>query len=239
MKTALVAFSLALALPFSSYAQEKNKEKAPSPLRQIEDVEGLPRVLLIGDSISIGYTLPTRKLLEGKANVHRPQANCGPTTLGLANLDAWLDSGGAGKKWDVIHFNWGLHDLKYQPPSGKGLADPKDPTSKQQVPPGEYEKNLRQLVDRLQKTGAKLIWRNTTPVPEGADGRVPGDAAKYNAIAAKIMEEKGVPTQDLYRFCQERLAEIQRPANVHFTPEGSQALAEQVAAEIEKALANN
>ena len=240
MKTSLAAFSLTLALalpiPAAAQANQKKETKAPSPLEQIEDVEGLPRVLLIGDSISIGYTLPTRALLEGKANVHRPKANCGPTTAGLANLDAWLESGGAGKKWDVIHFNWGLHDLKYQPPSGKGLADPQDPTSKQQVPPAEYEKNLRQLVDRLQKTGAKLIWRNTTPVPEGSAGRVPGDAAKYNEIAAKIMKEKGVPTQDLFRFCMERLAEIQRPANVHFTTEGSQALAEQVAAEIEKAL---
>ena len=46
------------------------------------------RVLLIGDSISIGYTLPTRKLLEGKANVQRIPTNGGPTTNGLKNLSA-------------------------------------------------------------------------------------------------------------------------------------------------------
>lgn len=231
----LLTTVLALTLPLAAAAQTE-KPKAPSPLAQIEDVEALPRVLLIGDSISIGYTLDVRQLLAGKANVHRPKANCGPTTLGLAHLDAWLESGGAGKKWDVIHFNWGLHDLKYQDANGKGLADPKDPSSKQQVPPADYEKNLRLLVDRLQKTGAKLIWRNTTPVPDGSAGRVPGDAAKYNAIAAKIMGEKGIPTDDLFTFAQERLAEIQRPANVHFTPEGSRALAGQVAEVIEKAL---
>ena len=69
---------------------------------------GLPRVLLIGDSISIGYTLPTRELLDGKANVHRIPTNGGPTTRGLEQLDRWLGD----SRWDVIHFNFGLHDLK-------------------------------------------------------------------------------------------------------------------------------
>jgi acyl-CoA thioesterase-1 len=35
-------------------------------------VEGLPNVLVLGDSISIGYTLFVRELLEGKANLYRP-----------------------------------------------------------------------------------------------------------------------------------------------------------------------
>jgi len=68
---------------------------------------GLPRVLLIGDSVSVGYTLAVRKELEGKANVHRPPSNCGSTKIGMRDLDKWLGVG----KWDVIHFNWGLHDL--------------------------------------------------------------------------------------------------------------------------------
>ena len=125
----------------------------------------------------MGYTLQVRELLKGKANVHRPPTKCGPTIKGLAALDDWLKVGGQGKKWDVIHFNWGLHDLKYMGPNGKNLADPKAKTSRKQVPPVEYEKNLRELVKRLKKTGARLIWRNTTPVPEGARGRVPGDSA--------------------------------------------------------------
>ena len=43
---------------------------------------------------------------------------------------------------------------------------------------------------RPKETGAKLIWRTTTPVPQGAAGRVPGHAAKYNQIAAAIMENR-------------------------------------------------
>ncbi|MFT5469404.1 MAG: hypothetical protein ACI8UO_004525 [Verrucomicrobiales bacterium] len=238
--TFVLSFALCAFGPAVLNAQDAGKKKKKKPsgaMAPVEDVAGLPRVLLIGDSISIGYTVPVQQLLKGKANVHRPRANCGPTTSGIANLDAWLKTGGEDKKWDVIHFNWGLHDLKYMGPNGGNLADPKAADSKQQVPPAEYEKNLRALVERLEATGAKLIWRNTTPVAEGTKGRVPGDSAKYNAIAAKIMEEKGIPTDDQFTFASERLEEIQLPANVHFKPEGSKALAGQAVIAITKALA--
>lgn len=205
-------------------AQPRQKKVNPV-MAPITDVPGLPRVLLIGDSISIGYTLPVRAALQGKANVHRPPANCGPTTTGLQQLDQWLGD----KKWDLIHFNWGLHDLKYMGPNGGNLADPKAASSHQQVPPAEYEKNLRKLVSRLQKTGAILIWRNTTPVPPGAKGRVVGDSVKYNAIAAKVMTEAGIETDDLYSLAKSHMDKIMRKANVHFTPEGYQMLAKEAA----------
>jgi acyl-CoA thioesterase-1 len=159
--------------------------------------------------------------------VHRPKANCGPTTRGLEHLDAWLGDG----KWDLIHFNWGLHDLKFINEKGQ-----RDLSGKQQVPPAEYEKNLRTLVQRLKATGATLIFATTTPVPKGASGRIPGDSAKYNEIARKVMQDGGVAIDDLYGFALPRLKEIQRPADVHFTPEGSKALAGQVAKSIVEAL---
>lgn len=216
-------------------AATKKPKRTPKPhpaMARVVDVPGLPRVLLIGDSISIGYTVPVRTLLKGTANVHRPLTNCGPTTKGLAEIEAWLGS----EKWDVIHFNWGLHDLKYVGPNGKNLADPKAPDSRQQVPPAAYEANLRKLVTRLKKTDAKLIWRATTPVPKGAAGRVVGDAARYNRIAATIMKENNIPTDDHYTFAMQQLSQIQRPANVHFTPEGSQELAKHAVAAIRRAL---
>lgn len=198
------------------------------PLKQVEDVEGLPRVLLIGDSISMGYTLQVREMLKGKANVHRPPTNCGPTIKGLEQLDSWLEVGGKEKKWDVIHFNWGLHDLKYIGSKGDKIADAKAKTSRQQVSPEDYEKNLRELVKRLQKTKARLIWRNTTPVPKGARGRIPGDSVKYNEIAAKVMKDAGIEIHDLYSYAFKNTAKIQRKADVHYTPEGSKALASEV-----------
>jgi len=158
---ATAAALLMAATTADAGAKKPRKRRLNPAMAPVEDKQGLPRVLLIGDSISIGYTVPTRKALEGKANVHRPQANCGPTTRGLQAIDQWLGDG----KWDVIHFNWGLHDLKYISAKG-GLTDVDK--GKQQVPIGQYEANLEKLVLRLKKTGAKLIWASTTPVPEGA-----------------------------------------------------------------------
>lgn len=205
-------------------------KKQPNPaFAPIVDEPGLPRVLLIGDSISIGYTLPTRELLKGKANVHRIPTNGGPTTNGLANIDKWLGD----SKWDVIHFNWGLHDLKYIDEK-KDRVDPAK--GKIQVPLDEYESNLRKLVQRLKQTGAKLIWCTTTPVPKGSDARIPGDEEKYNAAAARVMQAENVAVNDLCAFAKPQMDKIGLPANVHYSPEGSKVLASKVAEAITKQL---
>ena len=66
--------------------------------------------------------------------------------------------------------------------------------------------------------------------------RAKGDAAIYNRAAVKIMKNHGVAINDLYSFALPRLNEIQRQSNVHFTPQGSQQLAERCAKSILKAL---
>jgi len=225
IRDALIVLLALLALPAVTAAARKAFE-------QIEDKPGLPRVLLIGDSISIGYTLQTRARLKDVANVHRPAANCGPTTRGLEHLDAWLGEG----DWDVIHFNWGLHDLKYIGEGSDKLVPVDTPGAHQQVPIDAYEKNLDTLVRRLKKTGAKLIWRNTTPVPPGARGRVVGDSAKYNEAALRVMKKHDVQVHDMFSFVKPRVKELMRPANVHFTPKGNDALADEVAGVIKQAL---
>ena len=203
------------------------------PMDPTIDDPTLPRVLLIGDSISIGYTAGVRELLHGVANVHRPLTNCGPTTKGLQELDKWLGD----RPWDVVHFNFGLHDLKYMGPNGENLADPKAADSAQQVPLEQYKANIAEIVERLRLTGAELIWRNTTPVPEGAKGRVVGDSAIYNNAVKRIMAENAIPTDDMFAYSIARQNEIQRKADVHFTPEGSRFLAEKVSENIREALA--
>jgi lysophospholipase L1-like esterase len=192
-------------------------------------VSTLPQVMIIGDSISIGYFKPTQQLLQGKADVYHNPGNAQHTAHGLKNLNAWL----AGSHWDVIHFNHGLHDLKYVNDRGKNVPVAQ---GHPQIPLDQYEKNLEELVKRLKKTGAKLIFATTTPVPEGTGIRVKGDAQKYNEVALKVMKKHHVTVNDLYAYALPRLAEIQRPQNVHFHPEGSKRLAEQVAQSIIKKL---
>lgn len=215
--------SLSPAVAQDAKAPLTKPKAAPNPsLVPVEDVAGLPRVLLIGDSISMGYTLPVRKLLEGVANVHRIPQNGGPTKNGVANIEKWLGTG----KWDVIHFNWGIHDLKFMP------------DGKRQVEAADYETNLRKLVTRLKQTGAKLIWATTTPIPKGPliPPREFGKVAEYNAIAAKVMKDEGVTINDLNAWITPKLAEMQKPQDVHYHDAGSDYLAQKVAQEIKTAL---
>lgn len=234
---ALFTMAACLGLAGSLSAQDppakKKAKRTPNPAFQpVEDVAGLPRVLLIGDSISIGYTVPVRELLAGKANVHRIPVNGGPTSRGVAHLAEWLGD----SPWDVIHFNFGLHDLVYMGPDGKRGVDPDLPGARHQVALPDYEKNLTQIVALLKTTGAKLIWCNTTPVPEGTGSRVADESVSFNEVAAVVMEKAGIPVNDLHRHASARLGEVQIPANVHFTEAGSRYLAEKVAGEIEKVL---
>jgi lysophospholipase L1-like esterase len=235
------AFNLLFVAAFLSSAalSQEPKPKAKKPAANpafaiVEEVSGLPRVLIIGDSISIGYQEPLREALKGKANVHRPMTNCGPTTRGVEQIDAWLGSDNSEKgKWDVIHFNFGLHDVRHFDDQAKATDADK---GHRQVSDADYEKNLEQLVARLKRTGAKLIFCTTTPVPAGSPGRIQGDEVKYNEIALRVMKKHGVAIDDLYAFALPRLSEIQLPANVHFKPEGSKQLASHVASSITKAL---
>lgn len=178
----------------------------------VKDDPKLPRVLLIGDSISRGYTLPVRQLLAGKANVHRAPENCGPTANGLKKLSIWLGGG----KWDVIHFNFGIHDRKTALP--------------------DYEARLESIAAQLKATGAKVFWAHTTPVAEGGmKDASDADLIARNAAAAKVMQKHGIAVDDLHGWVKSDLVKYQNPNDVHFNAAGYERLAERVARVIETA----
>lgn len=193
----------------------------------------LPRVLIIGDSISIGYTKDVQQLLNGKAAVTRIRGNGGNTGRGLQNIDKWLGD----KHYDVIHFNWGLWDLCYRHPESKTQGKRDKKRGIITATPEQYSQNLTKLVARLKQTKATLIWANTTPVPPLEAGRHEGDGKKYNAIAEKVMKANGIVVNDLHVAILPHMSKYQvGPGNVHFKPEGSKLLAEQVAKAISNAL---
>ena len=198
---------------------------------EIASAQEKSRVLILGDSISMGYTPVVARILKEECTVIRPhkndrQENCQGTTYGVNNIDRWLEMDGG--KWDIIHFNFGLHDIKRVHPETKKNSN--DPSHPNQADLKTYEKQLRSIVEKLKKTGAKLIFATTTPVPSGVrPHRDSDDPGKYNDVALKIMKENDIPVNDLYKFASSRLAEIQKPNNVHFTPEGSRQLGEHVA----------
>ena len=190
----------------------------------------LPNVLIIGDSISIGYTRPLKDILQGKANVMRNPGNALDSGNGLEKLDEWLGD----TKWAVIHFNHGLHDLKYVDEKGNNQNTKEN--AHIQIPLEKYKQNMEAIVARLKKTGAKVIFATTTPYPAGVKPlRIPKDAEKYNEVALGIMKEHDVVVNDLYTYVLPQREALQKPRNVHFTDEGSKSLAQEVA----KYLLNN
>ena len=208
----------------------KKTRKRP-PVKNATNQEGIPNALILGDSISIAYTPLVVKKLKGKVNVTRPRANCGDTNRYRSALAKWLGD----KKWDVIHFNVGLHDLCYRHPDSKVQGNRDKVNGSIAVPIDEYEQNLEKIVTTLKATGAKLIWASTTIVPEGEAGRIVGDEVKYNLVAEKIMKKHGVEIDDLRELSGTFPASYFRgPGDVHFTPEGSGKLADQVAASIKR-----
>jgi len=191
----------------------------------------LPNVLIIGDSISIGYTPFVIKQLEGKANVSRVNTNCGDTNKGLKNIKQWLGD----TKWDVIHYNFGLHDLCYRHPDSKVSGNRDKVNGKIAVPLDQYRNNMEIITETLKATDAKLIFALTTVVPEGEAGRFAGDEIKYNGAAAKVMKKYGVAINDLHALSSSFKKDMfVRSGNVHYTKKGSGKLGTQVSSLIEK-----
>lgn len=237
----------------STFAKEQAEDawkklvRSPRSLKRpafqfVENNPKLPNVLIYGDSISIAYTKATRDALKGKVNTYRLYCNGGDSASFIKKMDNMHTTmkdkklkGNWDFDWDVIHFNVGLHDLKYM--KGRKLDRV---NGKQAISPEDYEKNLRSIVAYLKKSApkAKLIFVTTTPVPEGEAGRIAGDAAKYNQIALKVlMDHPEIMVNDLYAFTKPQHKKWwTKPGNVHFNSAGATAQGKESARVIEQAL---
>ena len=214
--------------PGSPELDEVGKRASGVPFHSGSIKETLPNVLVIGDSIAIGYFKFVQDDLRDRANVFCIPENGQGTTHALARLDGWLGC----RKWDLIHFNFGLHDLKrvQRPGTDLNSDSPEDP---HQASVGVFGSNLGELTSRLLATEALLVFATITPVPEGVSPyRDPADVYQYNDVAVSIMEKKGVMVNDLFRIVSRGPGNMQKKANVHFTEAGSRILASAVVSKI-------
>ena len=182
----------------------------------------LPGVILIGDSIRMGYQAAAAGTLSGTAEVWGPEQNGGNSRNLLAHLDEWV----FGREAAVVHINCGLHDLRKEFGAGE-----------QAVPPEEYGRNVRRILERLKgEFRGRVVWAATTPVDEELHHRNKGfdrfeaDVELYNRIASEIASELEIPIDDLFsvvvRAGKERLLQQD---GVHFTREGYELLGRNVA----------
>lgn len=196
----------------------------------------LPNVLIYGDSISIGYTPTVREELFGKANVFRFHKNGQSSNKMIPFMEKMRTTmfqphleGGWDFDWDVIHFNVGLHDLKYVK---NGKLDKVNGRQVNSI--AKYKENLHGICQYLMKEypKAQLIFATTTAVPdEGADGRFTGDSVKYNKAAREVLTDyPQITVNDLYAFTKPNAAEWYiKPENVHYNHTGKKAQGKEVA----------
>ncbi|WP_445738682.1 SGNH/GDSL hydrolase family protein [Mariniflexile sp.] len=191
-----------------------------------------PKVLIIGDSISIGYTPFVEKHFSGDAIIRHNPGNAQHTGTGLENINAWIGDG----DWDVIQFNWGLWDLCYRHPDSKVQGNRDKMNGKITCDIDAYKTNLDSIVSILKrKTKAKLIFVTTTYVPENEAGRFQDDVLKYNEAAKAIMKKHSVIVNDIYEqsvFIHKKYGK--GSTDVHYTKKGYKKLGKLIAVFLEK-----
>ncbi|WP_223552128.1 SGNH/GDSL hydrolase family protein [Aestuariivivens sp. NBU2969] len=154
------------------------------------------RILIIGDSISIGYTPFVKQRLNTKAFVEHNPGNAQHTGTGLKNIDKWIGEG----HWDIIQFNWGLWDLCYRHPDSKVYGNRDKTKGTVTFSLETYASNLDTIVRKIkEKSSAKLIFVSTSYVPKEEVGRHAIDAKKYNKAAKAVMKKYGVMVIDIYK----------------------------------------
>ncbi|AWW32714.1 SGNH/GDSL hydrolase family protein [Echinicola strongylocentroti] len=190
-------------------------------------VQKKAKVLIIGDSISIGYTPFVQGNLENIAEVVHNPGNGKHTGNGLIHVEEWLGD----TDWDVVQFNWGLWDLCYRNPTStvQGNRDKVNGDITYSIE--EYASNLDALVKKIKtKTDAKLIFVTTTYVPENEAGRFPEDPIRYNEVAKKVMKENNVMINDIYQSSISIHHEYGKGNDdVHYTPSGYEKLGKEIA----------
>lgn len=239
-----IALGLCLAIPFSAAFANYGPAERESiewcdiwlPHANVTDAK-LPRVLLIGDSITRGYYPAVEKRLGGKACVGRLATSAfASDPMLLDEIALVLDH----QAFDVIQFDNGMHGWKHTE--------------------AEFRAAFPKLVATLRQhaPNAKLLWANTTPLQSGADMAEPATAesknvergrlmlkedlsgrsnvriAERNAIALEIMKPLGIAVVDLNTPMQGH-PEFYN-GDVHFNDRGIAIQADLVAAAIEKAL---
>lgn len=184
----------------------------------------LPRILLIGDSITNGYLEPVRKALEGKANI---DAWITPTSQGDKRLPSIVEDILKQHDYAIVHFNLGLHGWQ-----------------KGRIPEGQFEPLTHALVEGLKKGApkAKLIWATITPVTvKGEPGKLNPEIQptidEHNAMALKVMKEEGVAINDLGGLMMKNLP-LAAGDMFHWKKEGMALIVEQVVQALTAALKN-
>jgi lysophospholipase L1-like esterase len=194
------------------------------------------QVVLIGDSIRMGYQDVVARELADVADVWGPAENGGTTPNVLVFLHAWVLN--RQPPPDLVHINAGLHDLKTIYYGGRQNV----------VPLAHYRRNVETLLATIrERTAARILWATTTPIvfarthaahAQWRDfDRYEEDIVAYNRAAVAVCRRLRVPVNDLYDAVMRAGHEpLLNQDGVHFTDEGREFLGQTVARNIRQSL---
>ncbi len=195
-----------------------------------------PKILIIGDSISGGYTPFVKEYFKDIAIVSHNPGNAGHSGMGLENIREWVGD----EDWDIIQFNFGLWDLCYRHPDSKLTGNRDKVTGKITFSIDEYAANLESIVTILKEiSNARLIFVTTTYVPEYEGGRFKKDVRKYNKAAKAVMKKHAVMVNDIYK---ESIAIHKKNGigsdDVHYKKEGNEQLSKIISDYLNREISN-
>lgn len=181
----------------------------------------MKNVLLIGDSIRMGYDKAVKKTLEGKAKVYFPDENCRFTSYILRYIHeykALIKDGDV----DILHWNAGLWDCLR-------LFEEEPHT-----PLDIYSYYIERVCERIKKLfpNAKVIFATSTRVQSEKMGknfkRYNEEIEKYNEVAVAVVKKYGFTVNDLYAVSASLPEEAHSDPVHYYTPIGTEVFTNQV-----------
>lgn len=184
----------------------------------------MKRVLLLGDSISMGYREHVRELLAGEADVQYMEENGRFAKYTMWAANQWIRNNGAP---DIVHWNNGIWDITIEPPLEGSFT-----------PLPDYITALSRMIGMFRSAGVSTVIFATTTYshPEGSAMRPEAAIDLYNASAAALMACEGVEVNDLGGFQRKHLEEFLCEDGLHLNEKGYSACAQQVADAIRRHL---
>ena len=183
----------------------------------------MKKVILIGDSIRIGYDKYVKAALAGKAEVFYPlKDNCRFAQYVLRSVSDWQKDEGWGNDADLVHWNAGLWDTL------RLYGD--EPLT----PPEMYGLMIKRIDKRLRYLfpNAKLVFATSTRVLEEKYGpnfkRYNKDIDEYNKIAIEALADTDEVINDLGAFTKSLPDSFYSDMTHLYTPEGTKAMTNKV-----------
>lgn len=181
----------------------------------------MKNVLLIGDSIRMGYDKAVKKTLENAANVYFPEENCRFTSYVLRYLHEYKGILG-DKQVDVLHWNAGLWDCL--------RLFGEEPHTPIEI----YAYYIERICIRIKKLfpDAQVIFATSTSVQSELMSpdfkRYNEEIEAYNIAAVNVVSKFGFQVNDLYAASVKLPAEAHSDAVHYYTPMGTKVFTNQV-----------